>query len=147
MTRDQAITLARRYFDSDFNCAESVLLAMAKYWGIRTNTIPRVATPFGGGLARSGLTCGAVTGALLAIGLRLGRDRPEEDNALCYKLTRAFMTRFKKRFGDTACYGLIEIDISTAAGRRTWEKRGLHDTCSGFVEWAVAELSRILPME
>ncbi len=147
MTRDEAIALARRTFDTDFNCAESVFLTMAKYWGIRSHCIPRVATPFGGGLARSGLTCGAVTGALMAIGLKVGRDRPEEDNEHCYKLTQKFMKNFGKRFGNAACYGLIEIDISTAAGRRAWEKRGLHDTCSAFVEWAVGELCKTLPMK
>ena len=147
MTREQAIVLASRNFDTNLNCAESVLLTMAKYWGIRSNTIPRIATPFGGGLARSGLTCGAVTGALMAIGLKTGRDRPEEDNELCYRLTQKFMKRFGKRFGDTACRGLIELDISTAAGRRAWENRGLHDTCSGFVEWAVGELCKTFPMK
>ena len=146
MTREQAIARARQNFDTDFNCAESVLLTMAKYWGIRSNAIPRIATPFGGGLARSGLTCGAVTGAIMAIGLKVGRDRPEEDNERCYELTQKFMKRFSKRFGDTACYGLIDLDISTASGRREWEKRSLHDTCSGFVEWAVGELCKTFPM-
>ena len=35
-------------------------------------TAIKIATPFGGGMARLGETCGAVSGALMAIGLKHG---------------------------------------------------------------------------
>jgi C_GCAxxG_C_C family probable redox protein len=145
MNREQAVALARQTFARELNCAESVLLTMARYWGLRPACIPQIASPFGAGMGRCGLTCGAVTGALMAIGLKMGRRTPEKDNRACYGAARKFMSKFEKRFGDTACYGLTGVEVWTAAGRREWKKQGMRQTCSQYVEWAVGELCRTLP--
>ena len=42
--------------------------------------IPRIATPFGGGIGGRGEVCGAVTGAVMAIGLKHGREEPSQPN-------------------------------------------------------------------
>lgn len=56
------------------NCAETVLSVMCAYWDLDAPFVPRIATAFGGGLAATRGVCGALTGGLMAIGLRLGRD-------------------------------------------------------------------------
>lgn len=52
---------------SGLNCAETVLSTMCAYWDVESPLIPRIATPFGGGLAATRGVCGAVSGALMAI--------------------------------------------------------------------------------
>lgn len=50
--KNQAIRFsekAAKYFEQDYNCAQSVLLAMQEYYGIgRNRLIPKIATAFGG---------------------------------------------------------------------------------------------------
>ena len=56
-----------------YNCCESVLLALAEYLGVESDLIPRIATGVGAGFSLNGLTCGAISGAAMAIGLKYGR--------------------------------------------------------------------------
>jgi len=58
---------AKRNFNMGYNCAESVLLAVSEANGATRqraqSLIPRIATGFGGGIARNGDVCGALVGA------------------------------------------------------------------------------------
>lgn len=60
--------LAIKYHDSGFNCAQAVLCACAEYTGLDEKTALAVSAGFGGGL-RSGEVCGAISGAVMALGL------------------------------------------------------------------------------
>jgi C_GCAxxG_C_C family probable redox protein len=67
------------YFRIGYNCAESVLLAIAKdALEINSDLILRIATGFGSGISRRGYVCGAVSGAVMDFGLKYGRNSPEE---------------------------------------------------------------------
>ena len=63
-------------FAANYSCAQSVLSAFANQFGLPVQTALKLASPFGGGIARRGETCGAVTGALLVLGLARGADQP-----------------------------------------------------------------------
>lgn len=60
--------LANEYHDKGFNCAQAVLCACAEYTGLDEKTALAVSAGFGGGL-RSGEVCGAISGAVMAIGM------------------------------------------------------------------------------
>ena len=60
--------LANKYHDSGFNCAQAVLCACAEYTWLDEKTALAIAAGFGGGL-RSGEVCGAISGAVMALGL------------------------------------------------------------------------------
>ena len=53
--------------ESKMNCAQSVLTAFSDELGLDRNTALRLARGFGGGMGRTGKTCGAVTGAYMVI--------------------------------------------------------------------------------
>lgn len=53
------------------NCAQSVLGSCCKQFHLDAETAYRLGAFFGGGM-RMGETCGAVTGALMALGLQFG---------------------------------------------------------------------------
>jgi C_GCAxxG_C_C family probable redox protein len=59
----------RFYVDGDFNCAESVLLAANKAYGLGLDpdNCHRLVSAFGGGMG-CGLLCGAIAGAMAALG-------------------------------------------------------------------------------
>jgi C_GCAxxG_C_C family probable redox protein len=63
---------------SKFNCAQAILSTYAPKYGLDADTALKIATGFGGGMARFGRTCGAVSGAYMTIGLKYGMG--SEDN-------------------------------------------------------------------
>jgi len=73
----------------------------------------------GGGISHLGLTCGAVTGALLAISLNFGRSRAEDKaaKALTYELAQEFCRRFTEKHGSTNCSDLLGCSLKL---RQAW---------------------------
>jgi C_GCAxxG_C_C family probable redox protein len=131
-------------FRQNFNCAQSVLVAFAPQLGIHESQALKLASPFGGGVARRGQTCGAVTGALMAIGLAQGADTPagKED---AYRLGQEFLQRFESRHGSILCRELIDCDISTPEGRQQAREKGAFTTrCPLFVRDAAEIVQAML---
>ena len=59
----------------------------------------------------AGEVCGAVSGAVLAIGLLYGKARPETAT----QLTAAFMHRFKEEHGKVRCIDIVGFNIGSAS--------------------------------
>jgi C_GCAxxG_C_C family probable redox protein len=136
---------AAALFEKGFNCAESVSMAMSDFLGIKTDIIPKIATPFGGGIGRRGSVCGAASGAIMAIGLKYGRMEPDEDKEKAYGLALKFYERFEKEFGSVLCYDLIECDLTTSEGRKKAKDLKIHEEkCFKFVERAVDILAGLM---
>ena len=111
-------------FDEGFNCSQSVLSAWASELGLDREMALRVATAFGGGMGHRGDTCGAVTGAFMAIGLKHGRLRAEdrETRERAYSLVNRFVEEFESRQGSIVCRELLGFDLSTPEGERQAEE-------------------------
>jgi C_GCAxxG_C_C family probable redox protein len=92
------------------------LLAVCQEQGIECGAIPRIATPFGGGIGGRGEVCGAVTGAVMAIGMKHGREEPSQPNRHAYALAREFCRRFEEETGSVSCRDLTGMDLSTPEG-------------------------------
>ncbi|MCK4497696.1 C_GCAxxG_C_C family protein [Candidatus Bathyarchaeota archaeon] len=133
-TRKEFTQSARLYAVQGYLCSEAVLLAAKAWWGIKDRLIPRIATGFGAGVGRQGLICGALSGGIMALGVRYGRDKPTKGNTP-YWFTQELAKRFKERFGTLTCRELTECDLLTEAGQRkyskeqTWEKK-----CHQYIE-------------
>lgn len=86
------------YFNSGFNCAESVLLSLAEAMNMKRSCIPKIATGFGAGMGRHGEACGAITGAVIALGLKYGRSDGKDKDAKeeMYKIVDDFIKSFEK---------------------------------------------------
>ncbi len=63
-------------------------------------------------MAREGEVCGALSGALMVLGLEYGSQRPEGKEEM-YHITREFMQQFEQRHGTILCKRLLGHDIST----------------------------------
>ncbi len=140
---DRALAL----FKEGFSCSQAVLAAYAEGLGLPRELALRLAQPFGGGIAKSGDWCGAVTGAFLVIGLKYGRVRADDAAAKdrTYALVHEFIRQFKERHGTARCNELLGCDIATADGQRVIEERKLHqNVCEGLIRDAVDILDRIL---
>lgn len=139
---------ARRFFDSGFNCAESVLLAVSKQAGLEKqgvgSFVPRMATGFGGGIARNGDTCGALSGGVLAIGLALGRNKSDESREPSYHAADQFYNDFVKAFGTSKCRELTGVDFKTPEGSEAYRSRIHRERCTPLVEWAAKRACCVL---
>ena len=134
-------------FSSGLNCSQAVFSSFAKAQGLDFAVAAKLATGLGGGMGRMGHTCGAVTGAILAIGLKhgsvTGGDREAKEKT--YQLVREFTTRFKSRNGSTVCRELLGCDISTQEGFEDAKRKGLLTTvCPKAVRTAGEILEEIL---
>jgi len=139
------VQLAADRFAQGFNCAQSVLSAFAAEAGLSEETALRMAAPFGGGVARQGQVCGALTGALMVLGLRRGNVTPEgKDEA--YRVAQEFIQQFRERNGAILCRDLLGHDLSTPEGLQAAREANVTArVCPALVKSAAELLSAFPP--
>jgi len=113
-----------------------VLSAVAESQEIQSDLIPRIATGFCSGIARTGGQCGAVSGAILSINLATGRRSAGETVDRNYALVRELMKRFEERFGSTNCQALLGCALGTDEGQKTFKANHLIERCLDYTEGA-----------
>jgi len=137
---------AKRLFSDGFNCSQAVLTVFAEEFGLERTNALRLACGFGGGM-RMGGPCGAVSGACMAIGLKYGKIRAEDNEARdrTYALVKELAARFRSLHGTVLCRDLIGCDISTPQGYEEATQKGVFlDICPRLVADAVKILEEIL---
>jgi len=92
------------------SCAQAVFSALAEPMGVDYETAMKVSCGFGGGMYL-GSVCGAVTGGIMAIGLKHGGPG-RQAGVRTATLVREFTTRFKAEHRSINCTELIGTDLS-----------------------------------
>jgi len=139
--------LAASRFSEGFNCAQAVFSAYAEQLGMERNAALKVSAGFGGGMGSLAGTCGVVSGAVMAIGLKYGatEGQDRETKLKTYALVREFAAEFKARRGAITCRELLGYDISTPEGKKAVEEQGLAGKiCPGLVQDAAEIVAEIL---
>jgi len=134
--------LAVSNFHGGFNCAQAVCSVFSDKYGLDKETALKISCGLGGGF-RSGEVCGAVSGAILVIGLKHGQYITEDTatKANCYDRTEEFIDLFTKKHGTIICRELLGIDTSKGDGRKQAQERNLFRTiCDVLVKDAVSIL-------
>ena len=125
MTRMEETQGLRARTDVHFNCCQSVLVPFADACGLDREAAFRMGANFGAGM-RHGSTCGAVTSALMVLGLA-GKG-PDE--------ATQFMRRFREKNQALDCAGLLRM------AKENGEERKPH--CDRLVFDAVEILEDLL---
>lgn len=96
-----------------YGCAESTLLALEDHFGLDDPAGGAAAMALNGGVAYSGGTCGALTGAALALGQLAARRVDDRGTAkrVARELTAEVVEAFRAAFGATDCRTLTGIDL------------------------------------
>ncbi len=74
--------------------------------------------------------CGAVTGAIMAINILHGRDKPDDSKEENYQLVQQFFSKFNDRYSTSNCYDLIACNLATPEGKTKFDQLKLHDKCT-----------------
>lgn len=120
-----------------FNRCESVLLALKEYLGIDSELIPKIGTGIGAGVSLNGLLCGSVSSIAMAIGIRRGRNTPEEHPQPVWNIVDKYVSEFKDRFSYVNCRELTGLNIKTKEGLREYFAK-VHDyACADRIRFAV----------
>jgi len=125
-------------FESGFNCSQAVVRTYGPDYGLSTFDAVRVSCGFGGGMRR-GSTCGAVTGALMILGLRFGPEAASDTSAKpgVYSKVNEFQSRFESRCDSVECRDLLGCDISRPEGMEQATSNNLFKTvCPRMVQTA-----------
>lgn len=121
---------AQSMMGAGFNCCQAILTTYGSELGLDASLAKRIASGFGGGMARMGETCGAVVGAFMVIGLKhgftSGEDKAAKDGS--YECIREFAKKFEQRRGSITCRDLLECDISTSQGYQRAVDQKLFET-------------------
>lgn len=138
---------AESLFAGGFNCAQALLAAYGVPLGIDRDIAFKLASAFGAGIARSGQICGAVSGAIMVIGLKFGVANSWDKVRKAKVRTKAtqFIKKFKDIHGETDCRKLIDLDLNTEMGRREAKKKNIFENyCINFVRDAAAILDKMV---
>ncbi|MBU2054840.1 MAG: C-GCAxxG-C-C family protein [Proteobacteria bacterium] len=134
-------------FGEGFNCSQAVLSTYSGEFGLERETALRAAAGMGGGMGGLGEVCGAVTGGMMAIGLKHGHTeaKDKETKAKTYGCVRDYAGRFRARNGSILCRDLLGCDISTPEGLEQARQKGLFtERCPRFVRDAAEILEDVL---
>jgi C_GCAxxG_C_C family probable redox protein len=132
---------ALKLFNEGYNCAQAILAAYGDMCGLERENAFKIGAPFGGGIANTGDTCGAVSGALMVIGLRYGSDKPAGrfKRERLYRVSKKLMKRFIEACGSKNC-----DDLECYYRTNNHENIKKKEYCAGIVGKAVNILEDLL---
>jgi len=133
-------------FQKGYNCAQSVLSSFEKETHLSRANSLLIASPFGGGIARLGKTCGAVTGALMVIGLIYGDAelRDNESKTRTYNIANEFIKKFEAINKTVECKELINCDLTDPEARKKASEYGIFEkVCNKLIKDAVEILEEL----
>lgn len=136
-------------FKEGFSCSQAVFSTHAVEGGLNRETVLKISDAFGTGMAL-GSICGAVTGAMMVIGLKYGRTKPDDEEAKLKtrSLIREFVKEFETRNDSIECKKLLGYDITIPEEMAIAEEKGLFDTfCPKLIENAMDILEKLLNLK
>ncbi|NLO94047.1 MAG: C_GCAxxG_C_C family protein [Clostridiaceae bacterium] len=111
-------------FSEGFMCSQAVFAAFSEMLGLEKDMALKIGNGFGGGVARRQDICGAVSGAIMAIGLKYGKTVASDtaSHEKTYSTVESFCEEFAKRNGSINCYEILGFDLAAA------QEKGLFST-------------------
>lgn len=137
---------ALELFSNNFNCSQAVLTAFAPDLGLDEKLALMLGTQFGGG-ARNAEMCGAVSGALMVLGLKYGHFESEnnEQKSRAYAIASEYTKRFRELNGSIVCRDLLGYDLTKPEDSACIREKNLFRTiCPEMIRSAVEVLEGVI---
>ncbi|ASB50713.1 C-GCAxxG-C-C family protein [Alkalitalea saponilacus] len=149
---------AQKKFEEGFNCAESVLFSSVRDRNFDLPMLLAVSSGFGGGMGRKQKVCGAIAGAVMAIGVLkppyndsnvLENEHPASSMEIKnknYQLVHEFISQFENQFGHINCLELLDkCDLTTPQGAELFKSGKLkQQLCYKYVRYAAEYLENLI---
>lgn len=126
-------------------CSEAVIAPYAEEFGLSKDVALKISSGFAGGMAQA-LTCGAVSGAFMVIGLRHGAgvSRDQFSSDLCFQIVQEFSHRFEKRRKTLECRTILEMNGINPDNPEDMTRLRATGICEGVVHDASDILEELL---
>ncbi len=127
-------------FRDGYCCSQSVLFSFADKLEISEDVALKIANGFGAGMGRKQEVCGAVSGAVMVIGLLYGRgvNDGKDKHEYTYDRVRDFIDAFEAKHNTVLCKKLLDgCDLLSPQGQDYFKSNNMIEKCYGFVEDAV----------
>jgi len=119
---NERVKQSTEYFESGLYCSQAIFGTFCEGYGLDKEAAFKISCGLNSGV-RCADICGAVSGAVLVIGLKYG-----DSNANCNLKTEEFIKRFKEENGNIICRNLLGCDISTPDGKDKAVNKNLFKT-------------------
>ncbi|MBI4964774.1 MAG: C_GCAxxG_C_C family protein [Desulfomonile tiedjei] len=132
-------------FANGLNCSQAILTVFGEPYGLNSDMARKLGRTLGGGMGRMARTCGAVTAAVLVLGL--ARDDQDEGEARKASFSRVqeLFKRFETRHKTSECKNLLGADMSTEEGtKKIQDQQLVRNLCPAFVRDAAMMLEELL---
>lgn len=134
---------AVEFFGKQGNCSQAILNAFGPAYGLDQAAALGLGRALGAGMGQLGLVCGAVSAAVLILGLASdGRLDEPQRRAASYRAVQQFAARFISGHGSLQCRELMGgLDLAKAEDQALARERGLF---TGFCPGLVRDVARLL---
>ena len=118
---------AKEKFLQGYACSQAVALAFCDVMGVEEDVVSKMMLPFGGGIGRLRMTCGAVSGMAAVVGMIFSSaENTPENKKETYAIVQELCAKFKAETGSLICAELLEgvkvpVEVGGAAEARTQE--------------------------
>lgn len=140
-SKEELAQKAIQHFEDGYNCAQSVLLALYGYLEPegKSELVPKIAAGFGGGIGRCGSVCGALTGSIMAVGIKYApNESGAEKLAKSFANAKTLYEQFEKQHGTVLCRNLIKYDLSNPQElAKARQEKVFEKVCHGLIRNAV----------
>lgn len=144
---DQNQENAIQSFKSGWNCAQSVVSTFSDQLGFDKHMALQLSYNFGAGMGRLQETCGAVTGAFMALGIYNSKKYSDvkDQKEKTYVMVRELNSKFISSFGTSKCIELINCDLKTEEGHKYFADNKLNQTvCAKCIAKAVELVDELI---
>lgn len=133
------IDTALKKFNNGYNCCQSILTAYKNYLDISEKQAIKISSGFGGGMQK-GEVCGAVTGAIMIIGLHYNNKTDLVKNKV-----KQFLDTYEKQQGSVLCKDILAYDISNENDYKIIKQKNLFKTkCPQAIKNSILVLETVL---
>jgi C_GCAxxG_C_C family probable redox protein len=134
-------------FNAGFSCSQAICRVYGEEFGLSPDDAARIAAGFGGGVARTGRLCGAVSGGVMVLGLAYGGtggdDRAAKETT--YAAVQEFLAAFETVHGSVSCPELLGYNLGDPAEAAAAREAGaVRLVCPGLVRSAGVLLEEVL---
>jgi C_GCAxxG_C_C family probable redox protein len=127
------------------NCSQAILTVFGESYGLDAEMAARLGRPLGGGIGHLAKTCGAVSAAVLVLGMAKDHQDEGEARKASHSCVQDLFRRFTDAHGTTECKELLGADMSTEKGlQKIQEEKLVRKVCPQFVRDSAIILEELL---